>query len=72
MCFSGGEPEPWWMQYRAENDAAPPADELDAGADPEPPCPPEMVLVEGSYCPDTRSALPALPGRRSAGRVHGP
>ena len=54
MCFSGGEPEPWWMQYRAENDAAPPADELDAGANPEPPCPPEMVLVEGSYCPDTR------------------
>lgn len=52
MCFSAGdEPEPWWMRYRA--DAEPPPVSADAGPPPSP-CPSEMILVEGEYCPDVR------------------
>ncbi len=58
LCFSSGEPEPWWSQYTT--DAAPePAEPRDAGEDAAaaapPPCPPEMVLVEGEYCPKVRT-----------------
>jgi hypothetical protein len=63
MCFSTGESEPWWMTYtpgdagqrdaKTEPDAAR-ANIADAAA-PEPPaCPPEMVLVDGMYCPKLR------------------
>lgn len=56
MCFTAGtEPEPWWMRYRA--DAAPTLVTVAADAAPPPPppaCPPDMLLVEGEYCPDVR------------------
>lgn len=54
MCFTSGAPDPWWMRYKA--DPAPlPEPVVDAGpAPPPPPCAPDMVLVEGMYCPDVR------------------
>jgi len=52
MCFSEAEPDVWWMRYRAES-APPPAAPEHSGAPP-PACPPDMLLVEGEYCPDVR------------------
>lgn len=52
MCFTAGGAEPWWTRYRA--DAAPAPVLTDDAAAPPPPCPAEMVLVEGMYCPDVR------------------
>lgn len=65
MCFSAEEEEPWWLKLRpdaAAVDAGPPGPNsarttaLDAAADAQAPaaCPPEMILVDGMYCPKVR------------------
>lgn len=42
------------MRYRAEPEAPPAPVESDAAAASQAPCPPEMVLVDGMYCPEAR------------------
>ncbi len=56
MCFTAGtEPEPWWMRYRADAAPTPMTVAADAAPPPPPPaCPPDMLLVDGEYCPDVR------------------
>ncbi len=58
MCFTSADEPPWWMTLDAQAppDAASESDTSDRATPPEPPpaCPPEMVLVEGLYCPNVR------------------
>ncbi len=65
MCFTSAEEDPWWMKISMDAGAAEgggataggsPADAGDGGQDAGPPaaCPPEMVLVDGKYCPKLR------------------
>jgi hypothetical protein len=56
MCYTPAEPELWWMRYTAPaSDATLAAPVGDAGLPaPTSACPPEMVLVDGIYCPDVR------------------
>ena len=55
LCYSSGETVPWWTQYIAEGGAEDAGvDAAEAGAEEEPPCPPEMVLVEGEYFPKVK------------------
>ncbi len=61
MCYTSGDPPPWWLTLTPDAgtgavDAAgdgPTAAATDAGTEPAA-CPPEMVLVEGSYCPNVK------------------
>ena len=53
MCFTAGGAEPWWTRYRADAEP-PPMIAGEDGSSPPPPCPSEMVLVDGMYCPDVR------------------
>lgn len=60
MCYTPSGETPWWLALTPEAGAPPgsdagdgaiaPSASADAGSD-FPACPPEMVLVEGSYCP---------------------
>jgi hypothetical protein len=58
MCYTAGEKDPWWVRLSApvpESDAAAPPLVADASVSPSAEaCPPDMVLVEGMYCPDAR------------------
>jgi hypothetical protein len=57
MCFSPSSPEPWWAQASgvpADGGAGELA-KADAGSKLEPrPCPDDMLLIEGEYCPRVR------------------
>lgn len=59
LCFTSSEAVPWWLTFDAAagaSDAGGEAATEAAGSAPDqhPPCPPEMVLVEGDYCPSVR------------------
>ncbi|MEZ4225634.1 MAG: SUMF1/EgtB/PvdO family nonheme iron enzyme [Polyangiaceae bacterium] len=63
MCFSSAEQEPWWLQMTADaqtienvesRDAADATDATSTDAEAPAACPPEMILVEGEYCPKLR------------------
>jgi sulfatase modifying factor 1 len=72
VCYTPTQPEQWWEKYAAPlPEPPPPPQALDAGPPPPPPaCPPEMVLIEGLYCPDVRQKCLAYLDEKSAFLAH--
>ena len=65
VCTSTPTEQPWWLAFASEGDAGRPSDaalpkvadakpDANSGTKKTPACPPDMVLVEGMYCPKLR------------------